>query len=248
METCGARIFQPARELTNQAIRVATSSQIDFPPRCLPQIDCAGMSGALSSSCRYDFYQTTADVVVNIYARNQPEKDVKVQLERDAVMLISSPCFSEPLVIPLWGHVTPNFTVRVLAPKIEIVLKKKEPSVTWVALTRDATQSPASSSAVASQAASAEADSSLSARPSSKWDTLDLSDADDAPPAGSGDAELNAFFQKLYADADPDTRRAMIKSFQESGGTALSTNWEDVSKQTMEVRAPDGMVARKFEQ
>lgn len=37
------------------------------------------------------------------------------------------------------------------------------------------------------------------------------------------------FFKKLYADADDDTRRAMVKSYQESGGTALSTNWKDVA-------------------
>jgi len=89
---------------------------------------------------------------------------------------------------------------------------------------------------------------STAPRPASKWDALDYTDADDAPPSGSGDAELNAFFQKLYADADPDTRRAMVKSFQESGGTALSTNWADVKDKTMSVRAPQGLEARRYEQ
>ncbi|WFD19263.1 hypothetical protein MCAP1_001486 [Malassezia caprae] len=83
-------------------------------------------------------------------------------------------------------------------------------------------------------------------RRASKWDHLDVDE--DAPPTGSGDAELQAFFQKLYADADPDTRRAMVKSFQESGGTALSTNWDEVGRKTMQVQAPQGMEARRFEQ
>lgn len=49
----------------------------------------------------------------------------------------------------------------------------------------------------------------------------------------SGDA-VDGFFKKLYAGADDDTKRAMIKSFQESKGTALSTNWADVGSKTVE--------------
>ena len=57
---------------------------------------------------------------------------------------------------------------------------------------------------------------------------------------------VNAFFKKLYAGADPDTRRAMVKSYQESNGTALSTNWADVSKGPVETSPPDGMEAKKW--
>lgn len=36
------------------------------------------------------------------------------------------------------------------------------------------------------------------------------------------------FFQHLFAGADDDTRRAMMKSYVESNGTSLSTNWDEV--------------------
>lgn len=53
-----------------------------------------------------------------------------------------------------------------------------------------------------------------------------------------GGDEVDGFFKKLYAGADPDTRRAMMKSFTESNGTALSTNWAEVgSKKVEEVKA-----------
>ena len=69
----------------------------------------------------------------------------------------------------------------------------------------------------------------------------------DQDPNAGGDAAVNEFFQKLYKDADEDTRKAMMKSFQESGGTALSTNWEEVSKERVPIKPPAGSVARKWE-
>lgn len=58
---------------------------------------------------------------------------------------------------------------------------------------------------------------------------------------------LQGFFKKLYKDANPDTRRAMMKSYVESNGTALSTNWEDVGKAPVPVNPPDGIEAKKWE-
>jgi suppressor of G2 allele of SKP1 len=39
----------------------------------------------------------------------------------------------------------------------------------------------------------------------------------------------------------------MMKSFVESGGTVLSTNWEEVGKKKVDVKAPDGCEYRKWE-
>jgi suppressor of G2 allele of SKP1 len=47
---------------------------------------------------------------------------------------------------------------------------------------------------------------------------------------------------------DEDTKRAMMKSFQESGGTQLSTNWKEVGKQKMEVKPPEGQEWRDWKQ
>ena len=42
------------------------------------------------------------------------------------------------------------------------------------------------------------------------------------------------FFKQIFANGDPKKRQAMIKSFQTSGGTVLSTDWDDVSKKDYE--------------
>jgi len=49
-------------------------------------------------------------------------------------------------------------------------------------------------------------------------------------PNGGGDVALNLMFQKLYEGATDEQRRAMIKSYQESNGTSLSTDWASVGK------------------
>ena len=66
------------------------------------------------------------------------------------------------------------------------------------------------------------------------------------PPGESG---FNKFMQDIYKNADEDTKRAMIKSYQTSGGTHLSCNWNEVAKTDYEkVRtAPKGQEWKNWE-
>ena len=76
-------------------------------------------------------------------------------------------------------------------------------------------------------------------------DTTFDNDNNDIDDDGGGDP-VGSLFKKIFADADDDTRKAMIKSYTESGGTALSTDWNAVKKEKQEIVPPQGMEARKW--
>ncbi|KAI0244654.1 Cochaperone protein [Massospora cicadina] len=80
-----------------------------------------------------------------------------------------------------------------------------------------------------------------SSRKPKNWDALSKAAEKEEEQEDQG---INAVFQKIYRNADEDTRRAMLKSFTESNGTALSTDWKDVSSKKYETSPPDGLEAR----
>jgi len=79
------------------------------------------------------------------------------------------------------------------------------------------------------------------------WAKIDKDLSAEAEEKKEGEAALNEMFQKIYSDASDETKRAMNKSFQESGGTVLSTNWSDIGKEKTEVKPPDGMEWKKYD-
>lgn len=76
------------------------------------------------------------------------------------------------------------------------------------------------------------------------WEKL-AADEDEDTKAAEG-ADVDFFFKQLYKNATPEQQRAMMKSYVESSGTALSTNWDDVKDRTVETKPPEGVEAKKW--
>jgi len=74
------------------------------------------------------------------------------------------------------------------------------------------------------------------------WDAI----GKEAEKETEGADNADDFFKMLYKNADDDTRKAMMKSMQESNGTALSTDWKTVSQAPVKTQPPEGVEERRW--
>ncbi|XP_010925824.2 protein SGT1 homolog [Elaeis guineensis] len=213
--------------------------------------DASCQSTAMPSKLKYrhDYYNSSTEVVLTIFAKGIPAKNVSVEFgEQMLSVIIDIPGEEKYHFQPrLFGKIIPkSCRYEVMSSKIEIRLSKAEP-ITWTSLEfsnkRIIPQKINTSSAPVSQRPS---------YPSSKakidWDKLEAQvKKEEKEEKLDGDAALNKLFQDIYRDADEDTRRAMSKSFIESNGTVLSTNWKEVGSKKVGGSPPEGMELKKWE-
>ncbi|KAI8054470.1 SGS domain-containing protein [Syncephalis plumigaleata] len=199
-----------------------------------------------SNKIRHDWYQSEEYVTVEVFAKQLSTNDVSVDIgERSLSVNARLPSGSEyvldlePLNHPINKQ---DSSFRVLGSKIEIRLKKSVAGTKWNKL-EGVDDADIKSFATGSSSGVPPAYPS-SARKNTDWDKLAREAENDKD--GESDA-VNQLFQQIYANADEDTRRAMIKSFTESGGTSLSTNWAEVGHKKVDVVPPEGMQERKYE-
>ncbi|KAI4347603.1 hypothetical protein L6164_008404 [Bauhinia variegata] len=199
---------------------------------------------------RHEFYQKPDEVVVTVFAKGVQKSCVSVEFGDQILSVrIDVPGEDAYNFQPrLFGKIIPaRSRYEVLSTKIEIRLPKAEP-IHWTSLEyskEGAVPQRINVSSVAS--------SQRPAYPSSKptrvdWDKLEAQvKKEEKEEKLDGDAALNKFFRDIYQDADEETRRAMRKSFVESNGTVLSTNWKEVGSKKVEGSPPDGMELKKWE-
>ncbi|KAF2355680.1 SGS domain [Trinorchestia longiramus] len=172
---------------------------------------------------KYDWYQTDSYVTVSLLTKNCTKEDLSVNFSEQDVVIVKEGDARDELHLRLFAPIKPQDAFfKVLTTKVELRLPKAS-TERWAALERD--KQPVSV-----------------AISTKNWDRISVEEEEP-----EGDQALNQLFQKIYKDADENTRKAMNKSFTESGGTVLSTNWNEVAEKKVEVKAPDGMEYKKFE-
>ncbi|NXV42753.1 SGT1 protein, partial [Uria aalge] len=192
----------------------------------------------------YDWYQTESQVIVTIMIKNAQKDDVSVQFSEKemnaSVRLPSGEDYNLKLVL-LHSIVPEQSTFKVLSTKVEIKMKKPE-AVRWEKL-----EGQGDSPKLKQFTPDTQHLYPSSSHYTRNWDKLVVEIKEEEKNEKlEGDAALNKLFQQIYSDGTDEVKRAMNKSFMESGGTVLSTNWSDVGKRKVEVNPPDDMEWKKF--
>ncbi|KAH8338489.1 protein SGT1 homolog [Drosophila kikkawai] len=180
-------------------------------------------------SVKHDWYQSEAKVVITVLLRNAAEKHYAVEISGQRVHMTADDYELDLLL--LHPIVPERSSHKAYSTKVEITLAK-ETGVRWEALEKPA----AAAAAAAPPKAQAK-----------NWDKLVSEEEKVEEKEAKGEAALNNLFKKIYSSSSPEVQKAMNKSFSESGGTVLSTNWGEVSKEKVTVKPPEGTEFREWD-
>jgi len=200
-------------------------------------------------SVRRDWYQTDTHVIVTVLIKKVKADDVSVNYTPDSLdfsVKIPDKDVTYELKMALEKKIDPETSAFKITPsKIEIRLKKAD-GFRWTNLGEDkaATKKHVHENPPPYETVPNYPTSSKTVK---NWDRLEKEVVQEEKDEKlEGDAALNKLFQQIYGDASEETKRAMNKSFQESNGTVLSTNWKDISEKKTEMQCPDGMEYKKY--
>lgn len=209
-----------------QAAEEKPSSSADSQSK-LTSADVINKKAPLKVKIRDDWYQSNDTVTVTIYAKNVKEESLSAAFNpRSVALSFPSGDNSEYNynLEPLYGEIdTAKSSCRVFGTKVELILAKKVKGK-WALLEGDGPIKPVD----AKEGPTEQLAYPTSSRKAVNWSKFDVQEEE----------EEEDFFAKLYKDVDDDTRRAMMKSYVESNGTVLTTNWSEAENKNLKPVRP----------
>lgn len=215
---------------------------------------------------RFEWFQTPTAITFVFFVKDRQEKNVEVEVEERSVRvtidLDGLPGAQEGKsyqyqASPLFASLDTSVPVKVVVKSMKIeVSVTKGTSYNWPTLEAPSQgeggevkeikiSCSTDSTATGTTPAAVPAPKANLAYPNSKkrdWSTFAVNEEEEKP---DGEAALQQLFQQIYGNGTDEQRKAMIKSFTESSGTVLSTNWEDVGSRNVTAEPPTGMESKK---
>ncbi|KAF8820714.1 SGS domain-containing protein [Cardiosporidium cionae] len=204
------------------------------------------------STIRYDWSQTDTFILLALYCKSiQRENCIVHSTSHSLVVNIIPSDSSLPpsnlIIESFFALIDPKETSFVCSStKVDIQLKKHDKGYRWMDLiaSKETSFPKINPHNIFSQKPSYPS----SSKTTRDWDSLSKTIEEEITnDSKEGDEALNELFKEIYAKGDENTRRAMVKSFQTSCGTVLSTNWDEVKTKEYEkeISAPEGQEFRK---
>jgi len=192
-----------------------------------------------SPKVRHEWYQTASHVFVSFFVKNAKKEDASVDIQAKSlnVSIKLSNNTEYQMDIELCDLVTPSESSTTFgSTKIELKLKKAN-AARWKTL-EDTGEGPKQWDSIQA------ANPTPAPKPKKNWDKI--IEEETKGEKLEGDESLNKVFQDIYSGASDEQKQAMMKSYLESGGTVLSTNWDEVGKGEVKGSPPDGLEMKKW--
>jgi len=172
------------------------------------------------SAQRYTWFQNDNFVVVTVFVKGAKQENVAIDFEAHNLSVNVQLSSDNQFLLDLdLAHDIDSAQSKyeIMSTKIEIKLKKAVPTK-WDTIERKEEVAPPPAK-----------------KQNKNWDKILAGEEEDK------DTGFNQLMRDMYSGASEDERRAMMKSFHESGGTVLSCDWKDVGKGFVDPKPPVGV-------
>ncbi len=223
---------------------------IQYNKKERPKVKQASITQRPKQNLRTDWYESGDTIDISLYMKRIDKDSVKSKFGDHSLSVqfktIDGQTFDYEIPKLFSGIVPSQCHYLVFGTKMELSLLKQE-NIKWSTLEYQGDEKQPLNK-ILQHNTEKSLDDKLPSYPTSSKKKIDWSkfDEEESDKEQEGDPALK-FFQSLYANADEDTKRAMMKSYVESNGTSLSTDWSKVGKNKVKTVAPDGTEVKEWD-
>lgn len=181
-----------------------------------------------------NWYQTETHVIIHVMAKNMRRQHVHVLFEeKNVICSMKIPPFNifYDLFLNLARPIVPeNSVIVVLKNKVEIRMEKEDSGVFWEVLDLDTKAKYARNGEEVRTFWKIPENDDAKEIEYRSWDKLAAEDEGEVEVERlenwDSDAAAHRLFQHIYSQASEEKQKAMMKSFMDSRGTSMTTDWK----------------------